>query len=174
MRRLALEAITAPLDVGRAALLRRFGGTLRPLIADRGARTAVIFTAVVLFAFTATLTMPVALLALGPIVLGVPHVLADVRYLVVRPGFHRVHRLWPIALPLLGVCTTSDLRVGLLAPLLAALLARGALARRALVVALAALGCRRARRFGRLGGRLCARGRRGSLQLGGIAAVHWR
>src|SRR4051812_34613224 len=104
----ALETIVAPLDVGRAAVLRRFGAALRPLIADRAARTTVIFAVILAFAFAATITMPIALLALGPIALGVPHVLADVRYLIVRPGLHRDPRLWVVAVPLLAVCMTSD------------------------------------------------------------------
>jgi hypothetical protein len=133
----ALDAIVSPLDVGRAAFLRRFGATLRPLIADRATRTTVVFGLAVVLALVATLTMPIALLALGPIVLGVPHVLADVRYLVVRPGLHRDRALWLVALPLLGVCVSSDLRVGLVAPMLAALLSRGSSARRVLVLVLA-------------------------------------
>lgn len=32
---------------------------------------------------------PLWMLAVGPIVLGVPHVVSDVRYLVAKPGYHR-------------------------------------------------------------------------------------
>ncbi|MEO7094054.1 MAG: hypothetical protein ABI175_12445, partial [Polyangiales bacterium] len=133
----ALDAIVSPLDDGRSAILRRFGGVLRPLIGDRGARTTVVFTLIVVVALVTTMTMPIALLALGPIAFGVPHVLADVRYLVVRPGLHRERGLWLVALPLLGATITSDLRIGLAAPVIAALLARGAIARKVLVVLLA-------------------------------------
>jgi hypothetical protein len=146
----ALEAIVSPLDVGRSALLRRFGAALRPLIADRGARTTVIFASIVTIALLATITAPIALLALGPIVLGVPHLLADVRYLVVRPGLHRERAVWLVALPLVAVCLTSDLRVGLLAPVVAALVARGAFVRRALVLVLAVTALVLAHRVGRM------------------------
>jgi len=40
------------------------------------------------------LGVPWWLLAVGPVVYGVPHVVADVRYLVVRPGLHRRRHLW--------------------------------------------------------------------------------
>ena len=146
----ALEAMIAPLDVGRAAVLRRFGGVLRPLIADRAARTTILFTAIVVLAFAATITLPIALLSLGPIALGVPHVLADVRYLIVRPGLHREPRLWLVALPLLGVCLTSDLRFGLAAPVLSAVLARGAPSRKIVVLVIAGAAFVIACRVGRI------------------------
>jgi hypothetical protein len=40
-------------------------------------------------AFAVTGLVPLWSLALGPVVLGVPHLVSDVRYLVVRPGLHR-------------------------------------------------------------------------------------
>lgn len=79
----------APLDRMRSRVLRTLGRPGRVLLADRSMRVGVyaaigLFTAA-LMAFVA----PVLAFALGPIFLGVPHLVSDVRYLVVRPGLHR-------------------------------------------------------------------------------------
>ena len=65
-------------------------------------------------ALAATLTLAVLAprwtLALGPIVLGVPHLLADARYLVVRPGYHRRTSIFLAVLPPLAAgLWTADL-----------------------------------------------------------------
>ena len=59
-----------------------------------------------------TILAPLWMLALGPIVLGVPHLLADLRYCVVRPGWHRQPALWvglglPLAAVALGASTAA-------------------------------------------------------------------
>jgi molybdate transport system substrate-binding protein len=41
-----------------------------------------------------TALIPLWMLALGPILLGVPHLLADLRYCVFRPGWHRQAAIW--------------------------------------------------------------------------------
>lgn len=88
-------------------------------------------TAAVILALTLTATIPLWLLALGPIVLGVPHVLGDVRYLVLRRGFHQRRSLVLVAgLPLLVAWWTSSVVVALAAAALAALVARGSIPRR--------------------------------------------
>ena len=61
----AFGAISTPLDAVRASLLRVAGRPGRRLLAPWWA------------------------FALGPIVLGVPHLVADIPYLVVQPGLHR-------------------------------------------------------------------------------------
>lgn len=59
---------------------------------------------------------PLPLLALGPVLLGVAHLVADLRYLVLRPGLHRRDRLLLLlGLPLLAAWAMPSLRVGLVA-----------------------------------------------------------
>src|SRR5580704_2483847 len=91
------EALFVPLDRVRRAALQIAARAWRPLVVDRETRVAVVGTASVVAAFAATALAPVWLLLLGPIVLGVPHVVADVRYLVARPGLHRRRALWVLA-----------------------------------------------------------------------------
>lgn len=59
---------------------------------------------------------PLPLLALGPVLLGVPHLVADLRYLVLRPGLLRRDRLvLLLGVPLLAAGAMPSLRVGLIA-----------------------------------------------------------
>lgn len=103
-----------PLDAARGALLRRMRW-LRPVIRDRALRVTLGGATAVLLAALGTLTIPVWMLALGPVVLGVPHLLSDARYLVARPGLYRSRRwLLAVALPLLGVALLAHPAVGLL------------------------------------------------------------
>ncbi|MBX3215504.1 MAG: hypothetical protein KF850_25930 [Labilithrix sp.] len=70
-------------------------GPLAPgLLRDRDARVATYGLVAVALAFALTSAAPVALLMVGPLVLGVPHLVADVRYLVARPGLHRRAGFW--------------------------------------------------------------------------------
>lgn len=78
----------ALLDRLRGRVLRTCMPWSGRIAADREARVAVVATATVLLSFALTVVSPLLLLALGPIVLGVPHLVADVRYCVVRPGWH--------------------------------------------------------------------------------------
>jgi hypothetical protein len=77
------------------------------------------------------------------VVLGVPHIVSDLRYLVLRPGFHR-RPAWRVAVgvPLVLVSVTANSTLGLFAVLGAALVARGTAVRKGLVTvaALAAIG----------------------------------
>jgi len=54
-------------------------------VRDRGLRLGVLAVGHMVSALALTLLAPLWLLLLGPIVLGVPHVASDVRYLIVRP-----------------------------------------------------------------------------------------
>lgn len=86
-----LERLLDPLDVVRRASL---SGLLRVpaigvILRTRDARIAVQATLGVVVALSLTLAAPGALLVLGPLCLGVLHVAADVRYLVVRRGVPR-------------------------------------------------------------------------------------
>src|SRR5262245_41513311 len=76
-------------------------------------------------ALALAVTSPVLLLVASPILFGVPHLLADVRYLVVRPGLHR--RL-PVVVALAGplaIAAAGNVLLGAaLAPVAASLVAR--------------------------------------------------
>lgn len=84
----SIASIAIPLDFLRAAVLRLAGRPGRVFLSDRAARVG-LYAA---FGLAVTLAIaclaPVWAFALGPIVLGVPHLVADVRYLVVRPRLH--------------------------------------------------------------------------------------
>lgn len=127
-----------PLDWARRRWLRLLGAWARPLMVDRDLRVALVASLMVVTATTATLLLPLWLLALGPIVWGVPHLVADLRYLVVGPGYHRRPLLWLVAgAPIVATGLGADLSVGLLGVAGAALLARASIDRR--LVALAAI-----------------------------------
>lgn len=72
---------------------------MRQLVRSREIRVAVLGACGITVVWFAALLAPLWLLAVGPIVWGVPHLLADVRYLVVQPGLHRQLRLMAWAAP---------------------------------------------------------------------------
>ncbi len=116
----ALSCGLALLDGLRARLLRfgvrALGGGGRALIRKPALRVAVFGSLSVGLALLLTCTMPLLLLAVSPLLLGVPHLLADVRYLVLQPGYHRRLRLaLPVAAVLLGAAVGLGMRAGLLA-----------------------------------------------------------
>jgi len=84
-----LEAPLAVLDGLRRTGLRVVGPFARSILTDRDKRVAVLGSALLVIAFAGAASLPVVMLVLGPIVWGIPHVLADLRYLVARPGLHR-------------------------------------------------------------------------------------
>jgi hypothetical protein len=103
--RIALAAL--PIDRMRLLLLKVWGRPLRPLLRDRELRVAMAGSVGVTLIWLVALVAPLWLLAVGPVVWGVPHLVADVRYLVVRPGLHRHRRLVaftavPLALAAVG------------------------------------------------------------------------
>lgn len=86
-----LEQAAAPLDRARRlwfALLLR-SRTLSHVLSRRERRITVVTALSVILAFGAALFLPVLLFVLGPILLGVLHVAADVRYLVLRRSLSR-------------------------------------------------------------------------------------
>lgn len=121
------------LDRLRRFGLRVLGPLARVLFTDRALRVTVLGSALICTSFALTAAVPLVMLLLGPIIWGIPHVLADVRYLVARPGLHRR----PLALGALGVGIFSatglglGVRGGLLGAALALLVARGSAGRRA-------------------------------------------
>ncbi|MEC9466127.1 MAG: hypothetical protein VX834_10100 [Myxococcota bacterium] len=68
-------------------LLVKAGGG--PLLSGRELRVGLAGALGVLFIASLAFVLPIWLLALGPIVWGVPHVMADIRYMVIQPGLHR-------------------------------------------------------------------------------------
>jgi hypothetical protein len=96
-----VERAVLPLDLARSALYR-VALRIRPLAAIvtvRDRRVALTASLHALVAFALTVTVPTLLLAIGPILLGVAHVAADLRYLVLRRALPR----WWLAL-VLGFC----------------------------------------------------------------------
>jgi hypothetical protein len=67
-------------------------------------------------ALVLSIAAPLWAFLLGPIVLGVPHLVADVRYLVVKPGLHRRPALvWTVGVPLVLAAATGSISWGLAA-----------------------------------------------------------
>lgn len=135
------EKLLQPLDRARLAFLRLLGSWAKPIVRRRELRVAIGGSLTVFVAFALALGLPWWLLALGPIIWGVPHVLADIRYLVVRPGLHRRKRLWFAAgIPLaMAGCGIWSMQSGLAAAGAVALLSNGPTTRKliALTVILA-------------------------------------
>jgi hypothetical protein len=110
-----IAAALLPLDRARVRLLRALMPLSSRLAGARELRVLVIGLLVITTALLTSVIAPLWMLALGPIVLGVPHLLADVRYCVVRPGWHREWRLWLTAgIPLAALSLGAPLEWGLL------------------------------------------------------------
>ena len=133
-----IPAVLAPIDAVRSAVLRRVGRMAPRLLARREERVGLYGVLTVAAALLFICVGPVWALALGPIALGVPHLLADLRYLVLRP---RLHRRLDVALavggPVLATLVWPHACLGLLALVGAGMVARGPLAPRSMVVAAA-------------------------------------
>jgi hypothetical protein len=128
-----------PLDglLDAADAFRRFGLTTlgrtfaRTVLIDRDKRTAFFGCLLITVAFFSTSMFPVVMLVVGPIVWGIPHVLADLRYLVARPGLHRRPLvLTAIAIGILGAALGFGVRGGLVGAALALCIARTSWPRR--------------------------------------------
>jgi hypothetical protein len=81
-----LEYAATPLDFVRGSTLRFLARSslLKDLLSRRDNRIAALGTVQVLLLFVMTVRWPVALYFLGPLVFGVVHLAADVRYLAIR------------------------------------------------------------------------------------------
>ncbi len=118
-------------DRWRQRWLKVLGRAARPLMRQREVRVAIVFSAAVVAALVATLLMPVWLLLLGPLIWGVPHLAADLRYLVIRTGYGSRRILWPLAGgPLLVLAFGGELMWGFLGAAAIALVARAPFASR--------------------------------------------
>ncbi len=137
---MTVTGLLAPIDALRIAALRPWGPTLRPLILSRERRVALSGALGVTIAFAVACGAPLWGLALGPVLLGVPHVLADLRYLVVRPGLHRRGLLLVLAgIPLALAALEPQIEIGLLAAAGAVLAARASWTRKTVLLALVAI-----------------------------------
>lgn len=127
-------ALLVALDRGRALTLRLVAPSA--LMRARDARVAAMAMASVLAAFLFAVGAPRWTLALGPLVLGVPHLLADLRYLVLRPGLHRATASVAVTLAGFGLSLLGyGVRGALLAAAGVVLLAPSSAARRTAVLA---------------------------------------
>ncbi len=107
---------------------------------NRDLRIALMASLMIVTATLATILLPLWLLAIGPMIWGVPHLLADIRYLVVGQGFHRRRLLWLLGgLPILATGFGAGLSFGLLGVAAVALAARTGLRRRLLAIAVVGL-----------------------------------
>ena len=86
-----LERAVLPLDAARSRVMRVAVGTRLGvfLVGRRDRRVAAQAACGVLFTFLLVMFAPAVMLAVGPVVFGVPHVASDVRYLVLRRGVSR-------------------------------------------------------------------------------------
>lgn len=133
-----LEVVLGGLDRARNRVLKACTPLSGTLAARRELRIAVIGVIGIACCFATTIAAPILMLALGPIVLGVPHLVADVRYCLVRPGWHRRRALVVAAgVPLVLSLTTGELALAFVAVAGAAAAARGPARRRTLVIVLA-------------------------------------
>jgi len=100
----ALDFAVDPLDAARRSTFRLTtrSALLTRLLARRDTRLAMLATAQVAVGLALTVAAPVALFAVAPVLLGVVHVGADVRYLVLR-------RRLPGALLALSACAATGL-----------------------------------------------------------------
>ncbi|MGV3663708.1 MAG: hypothetical protein ACO1TE_26290 [Prosthecobacter sp.] len=125
-------AMLGPLDRLRWMWLKLLGPWALPLVRKRELRVIAAGCGVVAFSLMATLVSPFWLLALGPVLLGVPHLVADVRYLVLRPGLHRRRGGWLLVggLLLLAGLGFHSVGCGLAAVAVTALISHGTWNRR--------------------------------------------
>jgi hypothetical protein len=103
------ERAAEPLDQIRRAFFRFALGVprLASFVTSRDRRVALIATAHALIALVATILAPTVLIVLGPILLGVAHVGADVRYLVLR---RKLPAWWKNAI-WIGIATLVIVRI---------------------------------------------------------------
>ena len=134
-----MRAVLATVDAIRRAVLRGLAPWLGRLYGSRERRVAWLGSVGIVVALLLSLRFPLALFAVGPLLLGVPHLLADVRYLVVQPKAHKRPLLvFFVLLPLAATWMFPTLKIGMLSVVGAALIARATLLRKVLGIAVAA------------------------------------
>lgn len=138
-----VERLLLPADAIRAytyrGLRRLLGSSLGRFMREREQRVALLGALGIATALALAVGAPLWLLAIGPIVLGVPHVLSDLRYLWVQQDLHRSRRVWLLVVPLLVVGTvTAEVGWGLAAAALGLFAVPSTTARRLLGLAVLA------------------------------------
>ena len=96
-----IERALRPLDRARTWLLRTTMPVSSYFAGAREPRVLLVGISVVALSLLGAVLAPLWLLALGPILIGVPHILADLRYCVVRTQLHRQRHLALLAVPVL-------------------------------------------------------------------------
>ena len=136
-----VSSLCRVLDRIRTGFLRLLGPVGRKLVRRRDLRVAAFGCTVVVTALAGSVWLPLWMLALGPVILGTPHVLSDVRYLVMRPGYHRRTLFWvPVGVPLLiAGCDFYPMEFGLASVAAAAVLCGGSGGRKAAALAVTAV-----------------------------------
>jgi hypothetical protein len=130
-----LTGLLALLDALRARLLLWLAPHARSLFVVRDRRVALFGSALLIVAFLGASVAPLWIVALGPILWGVPHVVSDLRYLIARPGYgRRPSILLCIGGGILAASLGAGVRGALGAAIVAILVARGTARRRALGV----------------------------------------
>jgi len=130
----ALQRPIVTMDAIRGRMLRIASPIAPRLFRDRERRVAVYGALAIAIAFVTTFAAPMFLLAVGPVVLGAPHLVADIRYLVARPGLHRRAGFWVcVAGPACLSFVHPHAWISMAAIVGAALVARASFVRRALV-----------------------------------------
>lgn len=115
-----LGPVIACADWIRNTVIRVFARLSKRLLVERERRVALYGTVLITLAFAATCAVPLWMIALGPLVWGVPHILSDIRYLIARHGLHRRPVMW---LAIVGGALGAALGYGIRAGLLGAALA---------------------------------------------------
>lgn len=131
MSTVAIDRVAAPIDHLRTRVLRATGPVGRRLVADRELRVATNATVGIAVATATSTLLPLWMLIVGPLLFGVAHLAADLRYLVVRPGLHRQGALVVAAgAPIVAYGLGAPVAVGLAAVVGAAIATPGTAARR--------------------------------------------
>ena len=104
------DSLLSPLDRARTALFVSAArvAMLRSLLLEKQRRVPALLLAHASVALLLAVAAPTLLLIAGPMVLGVPHVLSDVRYLVLRPASSRSLQWPPCPTPSRGVAADGQ------------------------------------------------------------------
>lgn len=110
------------LDVARRTCLWFLSPWISPLIRNRALRICVTACVGIVLAFLLSLSLPLWQLLLGPLLLGIPHVVGDIRYLLLHKCLHQQSWFWWCgALPLLLYALTGAVHYAMLGVFLASL-----------------------------------------------------
>ena len=144
-----VSVLFAPLDAVRSAVLRVIGRPGKNLLVRRDARVVTYACASATAMFTLATLFPTWVALLGPLVLGVPHLLSDVRYLIARPRL--VSRGFGLALAAVPIAATwiwPRFWVGAAALVVLGFVLKGSRVRKAVVVVLGLVAIAVGKRYG--------------------------